>query len=59
MDKIEAAKNKKLLEEDRARLLSLNHLNSQWAFRNECEKRIRQINKDLDGIRVGLKDEKY
>lgn len=51
MDKLEAQKNLKLLEEDKARLFSLNHLNSTWAFKNQCELRVRQINEYVKNIK--------
>lgn len=54
MDKTEAQKNLKLLEEDKARLLSLNHLNSTWAFKNQCELRVKQINEYVKNIELGL-----
>ncbi|MBJ9902063.1 hypothetical protein [Acinetobacter bereziniae] len=54
MDKTEAQKNLKLLEQDKARLLSLNHLNSTWAFKNQCEARVKQINKYMKNIELGL-----
>lgn len=54
MDKTEAQKNLKLLEEDKARLLSLNHLNSTWAFKNQCELRVKQINEYVKNIEDGL-----
>lgn len=54
MDQIEAVKNKKLLEEDQARLLSLNHLNSTYAFKSACETRLRQINEFIKNLEGGL-----
>lgn len=54
MDKTEAQKNLKLLEQDKARLLSLNHLNSTWAFKNQCEMRVKQINECVKNIELGL-----
>lgn len=56
MDKTEAQKNLKLLEQDKARLLSLNHLNSTWAFKNQCELRVKQINGFIRNLELGLKD---
>lgn len=55
MDRTEAQKNLKQLEEDKARLLSLNHLNSTWAFKNQCEMRVKQINGYVKNIEDGLK----
>ena len=54
MNKLEAQKNLKLLEEDKARLLSLNHLNSTWAFKNQCELRVKQINDFIRNLELGL-----
>ena len=56
MNRVEAQKNLKLLEQDKARLLSLNHLNSTWAFKNQCEMRVKQINEFISNIELGLKD---
>ena len=56
MNKVEAQKNLKLLEQDKARILSLNHLNSTWAFKNQCEMRVKQINEFINNIEIGLKD---
>lgn len=56
MNRVEAQKNLKLLEQDKARLLSLNHLNSTWAFKNQCEMRVKQINEFINNIEIGLKD---
>ncbi|MEJ5137742.1 MULTISPECIES: hypothetical protein [Acinetobacter] len=55
MDKTEAQKNLKLLEEDKARLLSLNHLNSTWAFKNQCEMRVKQINGFIRNLEESLR----
>ena len=54
MNQVEAQKNLKLLEEDKARLLSLNHLNSTWAFKNQCELRVKQINGFIRNLELGL-----
>ncbi|MBJ9373333.1 MULTISPECIES: hypothetical protein [Acinetobacter] len=54
MNRVEAQKNLKLLEQDKARLLSLNHLNSTWAFKNQCEMRVKQINEYVKNIELGL-----
>lgn len=54
MNRVEAQKNLKLLEEDKARLLSLSHLNSTWAFKNQCEMRVKQINGFIQNIEGGL-----
>jgi hypothetical protein len=59
MDRTEAQKNLKLLEEDKARLLSLNHLNSTWAFKNQCEMRVKEINGFIRNLEVGLKDQNF
>ncbi|WP_171252563.1 hypothetical protein [Acinetobacter sp. Root1280] len=54
MNKLEAQKNLQLLEQDKARLLSLNHLNSTWAFKNQCELRVKQINGFIRNLECGL-----
>lgn len=54
MNKVEAQKNLKLLEQDKARILSLNHLNSTWAFKNQCELRVKQINGFINCIKKNL-----
>lgn len=54
MDTIEAKKNLKILEEDKVRLLSLNHLNSTWVFKNQCEMRVKQINEFINSIKRNL-----
>ncbi|MFW1996755.1 hypothetical protein ACG904_17665 [Acinetobacter guillouiae] len=55
MNRVEAQKNLKLLEQDKARLLSLNHLNSTWAFKNQCEMRVKQINEYIRNLEKGLR----
>ena len=55
MNRVEAQKNLKLLEEDKARLLSLNHLNSTWAFKNQCEMRVKQISEYIRNLEKGLR----
>ncbi|CAM9400093.1 hypothetical protein [Acinetobacter bereziniae] len=55
MNRVEAQKNLKLLEQDKARLLSLNHLNSTWAFKNQCEMRVKKINEYVKNIENSLK----
>jgi hypothetical protein len=55
MNRVEVLKNLKLLGQDKARLHSLNHLNSTWEFRNQCELRVKQINKYVKNIKLELK----
>lgn len=55
MDIIEAKQNLKKLHEDKDKILSLNHLNSTQAFRFECDKRIRQIDGNIETIRQNIK----
>lgn len=59
MNRVEAQMNLKLLEEDKARLPSLNHLNYTWEFKNQCEMRVKQINGFIRNLEVGLKDQKF
>ena len=55
MDIIEAKQNLKKLHEDKEKILSLNHLNSTQAFRFECDKRVRQIDGNIETIRQNIK----
>ena len=55
MDKIEARKNLELLNQDKQKLQSLNHLNSTYAFKDACLCRIRQIDEQIKNIKSGLK----
>lgn len=55
MNRVEAQKNLILLEQDKARLLSLNHLNSTWAFKNQCELRVKQINECIRNLEESLR----
>lgn len=54
MDKITARKNLEQLESDRVKLLSLNHLNSREEFKQACARRIREINKAINNIKLNL-----
>ncbi|TCM62320.1 hypothetical protein EC844_12548 [Acinetobacter calcoaceticus] len=54
MNKIEAQQNLEKLEQDRAKLLGLNHLNSSHAFKSSCEQRIKQINECLRNIKTNM-----
>lgn len=51
MDIIEAKQNLKKLHEDKEKILGLNHLNSTMAFRFECDKRVRQIDGNIETIK--------
>jgi len=55
MDIIEAKQNLKKLHEDKDKILSLNHLNSTQAFRFECDRRVRQIDGNIETIRQNIK----
>jgi hypothetical protein len=55
MDIIEAKQNLKKLHEDKDKILSLNHLNSTMAFRFECDKRVRQIDGNIETIKQNIK----
>jgi hypothetical protein len=59
MDIIEAKQNLKKLHEDKEKILSLNHLNSTQAFRFECDKRVRQIDGNIETIRQNIKRHGY
>lgn len=54
MNKLEAQQNIQLLEQDRLNLLALNHLNSTYAFKDSCERRIKQINENLKNIKQNM-----
>ncbi|MHA3051139.1 hypothetical protein [Acinetobacter sp. ANC 4640] len=55
MDIIEAKQNLKKLHDDKDKILSLNHLNSTQAFRFECDKRVRQIDGNIEAIKQNIK----
>lgn len=55
MDIIEAKKNLQALHDDKDKILSLNHLNSTQAFRFECDKRVRQIDGNIEAIKQNIK----
>ena len=55
MDIIEAKQNLKKLHEDKEKILSLNHLNSTQAFRFKCDKRVRQIDGNIETIKQNIK----
>ena len=55
MDIIEAKSNLRKLHDDKDKILSLNHLNSTQAFRFECDKRVRQIDGNIETIKQNIK----
>ena len=54
MDRVEAQKNLKILNENRSRLLGYNHLYSKYAFKEMCGAELRQINKQIYSIEEQL-----
>ena len=55
VDKVEATKNLKKLEDDHYHLAHLNHLNSTQEFKNHCAKRMRDIQEQQKNIKHVLK----
>jgi hypothetical protein len=55
MDIVEANKNLKLLHADKDKIESLNHLNSTQAFKFECDKRVRQIDRNIEVLKENIK----
>jgi hypothetical protein len=54
MDRVEAQKNLKILNENRARLINYNHLFSNYAFKEMCGAELRKINKQIHCIETQL-----
>ena len=54
MDTVEAQKNLKILNENRARLINYNHLFSSYAFKEMCGAELRKINKQIHCIETQL-----
>ena len=54
MDRVEAQKNLKILNENRARLINYNHLFSSYAFKEMCGAELRKINKQIHCIETQL-----
>ena len=57
MDRVEAQKNLKILNENRARLINYNHLFSNYAFKEMCGAELRKVNKQIHGIEEQLNAE--
>lgn len=55
MDIVEAKKNLQKLHEDKEKIISLNHLNSTVAFKFECDKRVRQIDHNIETLKENIK----
>ncbi|MFA2866715.1 hypothetical protein [Acinetobacter pittii] len=55
MDTIEAKKNLDLLYKDRFNLENLNHLNAREQFKQDCKRRIRDIDTQIANIKQNLK----
>lgn len=56
MDTIEAKKNLDLLYKDRFNLENLNHLNATHQFKQDCKRRIRDIDVQIANIKQNLKN---
>ena len=54
MDRVEAQKNLKILNENLARLINYNHLFSSYAFKEMCGAELRKINKQIHCIETQL-----
>ena len=55
MDLIEAKKNLESLHQDKEKLQSLNHLNSTFQFKQACQQRIHDIDKQISNIQHSIK----
>ncbi|MCJ9255814.1 hypothetical protein [Acinetobacter baumannii] len=55
MDTIEAKKNLDLFYKDRFNLENLNHLNVREQFKQDCKRRIRDIDTQIANIKQNLK----
>lgn len=58
MDKVEAFKNIKILEANRAFLIQYDHSYSSFVFKEVCHAELRKINKQIANIEHGLKSGK-
>lgn len=54
VDRIEAQKNLKKLEDDHYYLAHLNHLNSRESFKQDCQRRMNEIRGQIDNIKLQL-----
>ncbi|WP_180113340.1 hypothetical protein [Acinetobacter sp. YH12073] len=57
VDRVEAQKNLKKLEDDHYHLAHLNHLNSRESFKQDCHRRMNEIREQIENIKWQL-DEK-
>ncbi len=55
MDTNEAKKNLDLLYKDRFNLENLHHLNATHQFKQDCKRRIRDIDSQITNIKQNLK----
>ena len=55
MDLIEAKKNLESLHQDKEKLQSLNYLNSTFQFKQACQQRIHDIDKNINNIQQNIK----
>ena len=55
MDLVEAKRNLDLLHQDKEKLQSLNHLNSTFQFKQACQQRVHDIDKQISNIQRNIK----
>ncbi len=55
MDLIEAKKNLESLHQDKEKLESLNHLNATHQFKEDCKRRVHDIDKQIGNIQHNIK----
>ncbi|KXO82669.1 hypothetical protein AYL20_01345 [Acinetobacter venetianus] len=55
MDLIEAKRNLESLHQDKEKLESLNHLNSTFQFKQACQQRVHDIDKQINNIHHNIK----
>ena len=55
MDLVEAKRNLESLHQDKEKLQSLNHLNSTFQFKQACQQRIHDIDKNINNIQNSIK----
>jgi hypothetical protein len=56
VDRVEAEKNLKKLEDDHYHLAHLNHLNSRESFKQECQRRMNEIREQIENIKWQLNE---
>ncbi len=56
VDRVEAQKNLKKLEDDHYHLAHLNHLNSRESFKQDCHRRMNEIREQIENIKWQLNE---